>query len=88
MARAADPLQQNREISRRADMTNHIDMADVDAELQRRRRDNDRKFAGFEFFFDFEPSFARKTAVMGADFALAQPLASTGAPRARPNGAY
>ena len=30
--------------------------------------------AGFEFFFDLEASFARQTAVMRADFALAQTL--------------
>ena len=74
MARAADPLQQDRQISRRADMADHVDVADVDAELQRRRGDHDRKFAGLEFFFDFEASLARQAAVMRADFALAQPL--------------
>src|SRR5262245_32463781 len=55
-------------------MADHVDMADVDAELQRGRGDTVRICAGFEFLFDLKASLARKTAVMRADFALAQTL--------------
>ncbi len=70
MARAADALQQDREASRRADVADNIDVADVDAELQRGGRDDHGILTGLELFLDFETGFARQTAVMGADLAL------------------
>ena len=75
MAGPPNPLQQNGKIARRTDVTDNVDMTDVDAELQRSRRDDDRVLTGFEFFFDFEAGFARQTAVMRADLVLSQALA-------------
>ena len=45
VARAADALQQRRERARRAEVADQVDVADVDAELERRGRDHDRHLA-------------------------------------------
>ena len=45
VARAADALQERREAARRADLADQVDGADVDAELERRRRDERAQLA-------------------------------------------
>ena len=42
VAGAADALQQRGERARRAEVADEVDVADVDAELERRGRDDDR----------------------------------------------
>jgi len=74
MSRAAHPLEQHGEISRRADVADRVDVADIDAQLQRRGGHHDGKLTAFQFFFDFETGLARETAVVRADFPLAQAL--------------
>ncbi len=46
VARAADPLQRDRDRTRRAELHDQIDRADVDAELERRRRHHRAQLAG------------------------------------------
>src|SRR5215471_955960 len=74
MARAANPLQQYRKRSRRTDVTDDIDVPDIDAQLQRSGSDYDRQFSRLELFFYFEAALARKTAVVRSDLSLAQAL--------------
>jgi hypothetical protein len=45
MARAAGPLQERRDRARRAELAHEVDVADVDAELERRGGDEHLKLA-------------------------------------------
>ena len=56
MPGSADPLQCDRDRSRRADLADEIDRADVDAELERRRGDDGLELAGLELLFGFSRS--------------------------------
>ena len=64
VAGAADALEQRRERARRAEVADEIDVADVDAELERGGRDDDRDLAGLELLLGVEPDPAREAAVM------------------------
>src|SRR5262245_25964754 len=74
MAGAPHPLQQNGQTSRRADMTDNVDMADIDAQLEGSRGDNYGEITRFKLLFDLEPRLARQAAVMSAHLACAQPF--------------
>ena len=65
MARAADALQERREAPRRADLADELDGADVDAQLERRRRDEDLEVPRAESSFELEPAVLREAPVMG-----------------------
>ena len=64
VAGAADALQGHGNRPRRANLANQIHVADVDAQLQRRRRDEHAHFAGFQLAFRGETQLAREAAVM------------------------
>ena len=74
MAGAADALQRNGDRSRRADLTDEIDRADVDAELERCRRHHRLELSGLELLFRGQPQLARQAAVMRKHRVFAQPL--------------
>jgi hypothetical protein len=78
VARAADALEQRGERARRADLHDQIDRADVDAELERRRRDRALDLAVLELLLRGEPQRARHRAVVGDDVLLAEPLLERG----------
>jgi hypothetical protein len=75
MARAADALQRHCDRSRRTDLADEIDSADIDAKLERRRRDDGLQFAGFELFFGRQSQLARQAAVMRNHRILTEQLA-------------
>ena len=84
VAGAADALQPARDRLRRLDLEHEVDGAHVDAELERRGRDQARQLAGLELLLDDQPLLARERAVVGAgDLAHALPrrLASVRAAR-------
>ncbi len=64
MAGAADALQGDGNRARRANLANQIHVADVDAQLQRRRRHEHTHFAGFQLAFRSQTQLAREAAVM------------------------
>jgi hypothetical protein len=55
-----DPLQQRGDPLRRADLADQIDVADVDPELQRRRRDDRAQAAGLSARLRVEPGLLRQ----------------------------
>ena len=67
MIGAADPLQQTARAFGCADMNDEIDVAPVDAEIERRRRDDGAEFAGRHRGFDFFTLCRIKRTVMQAD---------------------
>ena len=71
---AADALDQRREGARRADVAHQVDRADVDAELERRRRHHERDLARLEPLLRLEPRAARHAAVVRGHPAGAEPL--------------
>ena len=75
VARPADALQQRRDAVRRSDLADQIDVADVDAELERRRRDQRLQLAALQPRLGVEPLLLRQAAVMRRDRVLAEPLA-------------
>jgi hypothetical protein len=75
MARASDALQRHGDRPRRANLANQIDRADVDAELERRRRDHRLQLALLQSLLGGEPELPRQTAVMRQDGLLAKPFA-------------
>ena len=66
VAGAADALQPARDRLRRLDLQHEVDGAHVDAELERRRRDQARQLAGLEHLLDDGALLARERAVVGA----------------------
>ncbi len=64
VAGAADPLQEARDRARRADLTDQVDIADVDAEFQRRRRHQRPQRAGLEPLLRRQPLFLRHAAMV------------------------
>ncbi len=66
MAGAADPLQPAGDGLRRLDLQHEVDGPHVDAELQRRGRDEAWQLAGLEHLLDDEALLARERAVVGA----------------------
>ncbi len=75
VAGAADALQQRRDAMRRSDLTDQIDVADVDAELERGRRDQRLQPAGLQTRLGVQPLFLRQAAVMRGNGFLAKPIA-------------
>jgi hypothetical protein len=74
VAGAADALDRRRERARGADVAHEVDRADVDAELERRRRHDDGDLARLELLLGFEADAARHAAVVRGDAALPQPF--------------
>ena len=66
VAGAADPLQAARDRARRLDLHDEVDRAHVDAELQRRGRDDAPERAGLQPVLDLLPLLARERAVVRA----------------------
>ena len=66
VTRATDALQAARDRLRRLDLDHEIDRAHVDAELERRRRDETRNAARLQVFLDDHALLARQRAVVRA----------------------
>ena len=64
MSRAPDALQQRGDAVRRSDLTDQIDVADVDAELERRGRDQGLQLPRLEPLLRVEPLVLREAAVV------------------------
>ena len=64
MARASRALQERRDRARRAELADEVDVADVDAELERRGRDQDLELAVLQPLLGLEPQLLRHAAVM------------------------
>ena len=75
MAGAADALQERRDAMRRSDLADEIDVADVDAELQRRRRDQRLELPVLQPRLGVQPLLLRQAAVMRGDRLFAEALA-------------
>jgi hypothetical protein len=75
MAGAAGALQCGREGTRRVDLADEIDGADVDAELERSGGDEQLDFAGLEFALRFEAELARERTVVCSDVFVAEAFA-------------
>ena len=72
VARAADALEERRDRARGADLDRQIDVADVDAELERRRRDERPELAGLQPLLGVEAARPREAAVVARDRVLAE----------------
>ena len=66
VAGAADALQAGGDRLRRLDLEHEVDGAHVDAELERRGRDQARQLAGLQLVLDDQPLLARQRAVVRA----------------------
>ena len=75
VAGAADPLEERRDPMRRSDLADEIDVADVDAELERRRGDQRLELPALQPRLGVQPLLLRQAAVMRRDRVLAEPLA-------------
>ena len=75
VSRSADALQQRGDAARRADLADEIDGADVDAELQRRRRDQRLELTRLQPRLRVETLLFRQAPVMRRHRIVAQPLA-------------
>ena len=87
VARAPDPLQEARDRARRAELADQIDLADIDAELERGGRDQRLELAALQALLGVEPLLLREAAVMRGDAAPRRAARTAGASRARPCGA-
>ena len=74
MSRAADALQKRGDRPRRADLADEVDVADVDAELERGGRDEGLELAFLQPLLRIQPVFLREAAVVGRDVLRADPL--------------
>ena len=75
MARTPHPLQGHRDCPWRIDLENQIDRADIDAEFERRGRDQHLDLALFQFLLGREPQLARKASMVRSDIVFADALA-------------
>ena len=75
VAGATDALEERGDAMRRTDLTNQIDVADIDPELQRGRGDKGLEGAGLEAVFRQKARLLRKAAVMGRDRIVTKPFA-------------
>ena len=75
VARAAGALQEGRDRARRAELADQVDVADVEAELERRGRDQHLQFAALQALLGVEPRFLGEAAVVRRDRVLAEALA-------------
>ena len=78
MAGASDALHAARDRRRCLDLDDKVDGAHVDAQLERRRRDERAHRAGLQAFLDLEPLGARDRAVVGERQRLARELVQRG----------
>src|SRR5215475_13823105 len=74
MPRASDPLQQARNRARRAELADEVDLADVDAELERSGRHQRLELAVLEPLLGVETLLLGEAAVMRRDLVLADAL--------------
>src|ERR1039457_1216843 len=74
MACAASALQEGRDRSRRAELADQFDVADVDAELERCSGDQHLELAGLQTLLGLEPPLLCHAAVVRRDVLLAEPL--------------
>jgi hypothetical protein len=72
MAGATDSLQESRDRARRTHLHREVDVADVDPELERSRRDEGAQLPGLQARFGVEPALARERAVVARDGLLAE----------------
>src|ERR1044072_3711560 len=90
MSRSAHSLKSGGDGTRGADLTDQVDVADIDAHLERSRRHDCLQLAGFESLLGIEANLARQAAVMtGHGFfaeLLRQPESHTLGPPARGEG--
>ena len=84
VARPARALQERRDRPRRSDLADEVDVADVDAELERRRRDEHLELAVLEPLLGVEPALLRHAAVVRHDVRRRRAARTDAAPRARP----
>ena len=75
VARAAHALQQRRDIARRAHLAHQVDVADVDAQLQRRGGDQHLQVAALEALFGGQPVFLGQATVVRRHVLRAEALA-------------
>ena len=73
MSGAADALQEAGDGARRAELADEVDLADVDAELQRGRRHQRLELAPLQAPLGVQPVLLRHAAVVGGDQLLAEP---------------
>ena len=74
MAGTADPLQEGVHRTRRAELADQVDVADVDAQLERAGGDQRLQLARLQALLGLEPVLARQAAVVRGDMLLAEPL--------------
>ena len=84
--RATDALQAARDRLRRLDLDDEVDGTHVDAELERRRRDEARDLPRLQQLLDLDALLARERAVVGARDSLSRRARSAGARAARRGG--
>ena len=72
MARAADALEESCDRARRAELADQIDVADIDAELERGGGHHGGECAGFQPLLRVEPLFLGEAAVMRGNAHLAE----------------
>jgi hypothetical protein len=87
VAGAADALQEAGDRARRADLADEVDLADIDAELERGGRDQRLQLPRLEALLGVEPQLLGEAAVMRRERAVAEPLGELRASRAPPAGA-
>ena len=86
VARASHALQHQADGARRPYLADEVDGADVDAELERRRRDAERDLAGLEPLLGVVAALLRQAAVVRHHRVLAQSGRTSAASRARRAG--
>ena len=74
MARAPRALQKCRDRSRRTELADQLDIADVDAELERRGGDQHLQLAALQALLGLEPQLLRHAAVVRGDVLVAEQL--------------
>ena len=74
MSGAPDPLQRHTDRARRSDLADQIHGADIDTQLERRRRYHGLQLARFQPLLGGEAQLARQAAVMRQDRVRAQSL--------------
>ena len=76
---ATDALQQRRDRARRAELHDQVDVADVDAELERGGGDQRLELAALQPLLGVQSALLRETRVVGRDRVLAEDLRELGA---------
>ena len=71
---AADALQEHRDAARRAELAHELDVADVDAELERGGGHHHLERAGLEALLGVEAGFLGEAAVVRGDAVFAEPF--------------